>query len=217
MKKTVKHLLLLALVIGLTAPVLVLAQCGSSNGCGIPCSDSKDVKKTSHPADCNCQKCASMKTEMKSHPSDCSCSKCSAMKSSSMNTSAMQEGNVWVTQDGTKYFTCPVMKTEMKVEDAKTSSVINGVKYYHCCPGCETPFQTETSKWLKGFAVPGNVFNVDQNGQKHFRDPVSGEAGVVGEKTLNFDKDGFRYYFASKNTMKAFEKSPQNYLTSKSS
>ena len=194
MKKTVKHLLLLALVIGLTAPVLVLAQCGSCKGCGIPCGDSKDVKKTSHPT-------------------DCSCVECSKMKNSSMKTSAMKEGNVWVTQDGTKYFTCPVMKTEMKVEDAKTSSVINGVKYYHCCPGCETPFQTETVKWLKGFAVPGNVFNVDQNGQKHFRDPVNGETGVANDKTVNVEMDGFRYFFTSKKTMKTFEKSPQDYKT----
>jgi len=212
-KNLIKHLLLLALVISLTVPALVLAQCGSSKGCGIPCGTEKEVKKCTHAEDVDCPECAAMKTEMKSHPADCSCAQCSAMKNTSVDIPTEQEGNVWTTEDGSKYFTCPVMNTEMKVENAKTSSVINGVKYYHCCAGCEEPFRTETTKWLKGFAVPGNVFMVDQDGQKHFRDPVNGDVGVVGEKTKNFDMNGFRYYFSSKKTMKNFKKSPQNYMT----
>jgi len=218
LKNSIKHLLLLALVISLAAPTLVLAQCGSSEGCAIPCDTEKEVKKCTHAEDVDCPKCAAeVKAKMKSHPADRSDAQCPMMKSTSADVPTEQVGNVWATEDGSMYFTCPVMKSEMKVEDAKTSSVINGVKYYHCCPGCETPFQTETTKWLEGFAVPGNVYMVDKDGQKHFRDPVNNKVGIVGKKTKNVDMNGYRYFFTSKKTMKTFEKSPQNYIASKSS
>ena len=196
MKVTFKHTLILALVISLAAPTLVLAQCGSFKGCGLPCGSAKDVKKAAHP-------------------DDCGCAQCSKMKNASVDVAVEKEGNVWITEDGSKYFTCPVMGNEGKVEDAEASSVINGTKYYHCCPACQAPFRAETAKWLKDFNVPGNVYMVDKDGQKHFRDPVNGDVGVVSEKTKNFDVDGYRYYFTSKKSMKTFKKSPQNYMANK--
>ncbi|MCF7810788.1 hypothetical protein K9N50_07335 [bacterium] len=198
MKVTFKHILILALAISLAAPTLILAQCGSSKGCGLPCGSANDVKKAAHP-------------------DDCGCAQCSKMKNASVDVAVEKEGNVWVTEDGTKYFTCPVMNEEGRVENAESFSVIKGVKYYHCCSACQAPFRAETAKWLKDFTLPGNVYMVDKDGQKRFRDPVNGDAGVVDKNTKSFDMDGYRYYFTSKKSVKTFKNSPQNYLTHKSS
>jgi len=119
-------------------------------------------------------------------------------------TVQMAEGNVWSTSDGKKFFTCPVMGGEGLVEEASAFSDIEGVRYYHCCGGCQEPFRSNPSKWLKGFAVPGNIVTVDEAG-KHFVDPVDSTKGIVKSKTAFVDLDGKRYYFASKKTMKRFQ------------
>ena len=118
-------------------------------------------------------------------------------------TTQLAEGNVWTTADGKKFFTCPVMGGEGLVEEAPAFSDVNGVRYYHCCGACQEPFRSNPSKWLKGFAVPGNIVTVDDAG-KHFIDPVDSTKGIVKSKTTFFDVDGKRYFFASKKTMKRF-------------
>jgi YHS domain-containing protein len=123
-------------------------------------------------------------------------------------TAQLAEGNVWTTADGTKYFTCPVMGGEGLVEEAPAFSDVNGVRYYYCCGGCHEQFRSNPSKWLKDFAVPGNVSSVDDAG-KHFVDPVDSSKGIVKTKTSHFDLDGKRYYFASKKTMKRFQEDSQ--------
>ncbi|MFH1010286.1 MAG: hypothetical protein V1784_03510 [bacterium] len=123
-------------------------------------------------------------------------------------TNQMQEGNVWTTADGKKFFTCPVMGGEGLVEEAPAFSDVNGVRYYHCCGSCQKPFQSEPSKWTKGFAVPGNVSSVDAAG-KHFVDPVDSTKGIVKSKTAYHDVNGKRYFCASKKTMKRFQEDSQ--------
>ncbi len=122
-------------------------------------------------------------------------------------TEQLSEGNVWTTSDGKEYFTCPVMGGEGLVEEAPAFSDVEGVRYYHCCGGCQEPFRSNPAKWLKGFAVPGNIVTMDDAG-KHFVDPVDFTKGLVKSKTAFFDLDGKRYYFASKKTMKRFQKNP---------
>ena len=119
------------------------------------------------------------------------------------DAAGLTEGNVWTTADGQKHYTCPVMGGEDLVSTAPSYSDINGVRYYHCCAGCETKFQANPSKWLANFAVPANILSVDESG-KRFSDPVSGKKRVVTAKTNYHDQDGKRYYFASKRSMKKF-------------
>ena len=123
-------------------------------------------------------------------------------------TDQLIEGNIWTTSDGKKFFTCPVMGGEGLVEEAPAFSEVDGVRYYYCCGGCQEQFRSNPSKWLKGFAVPGNISTVDEAG-KHFVDPVDSTKGIVKTKTAFFDLDGKRYYFTSKNTMKRFQEDSQ--------
>ncbi len=134
-----------------------------------------------------------------------------AKKTIDVSTVEVQDGNVWTAEDGTQYYTCPVMRGEGKVEEATSFSVVENKKYYHCCPSCQAPFRSEPVKWLENLTVPGNVFIVDLDGVKHFRDPVSGTEGVVDKDTRYFDHEHHRYFFISKKTMKKFKKSPQSY------
>ncbi|MBM3324778.1 MAG: hypothetical protein FJY66_03840 [Calditrichaeota bacterium] len=126
-------------------------------------------------------------------------------------TNPMPEGNIWTTADGTKFFTCPVMGGEGLVDGAPSFSDVKGVRYYHCCASCQKPFQSNPSKWMKGFAVPGNVYSVDEDG-KHFVDPVDSAKGIVSSKTAYHDVNGKRYFCASKKTLKRFEENPQSFL-----
>ncbi len=120
------------------------------------------------------------------------------------------EGNVWTTADGQKYYTCPVVGGEGLVSAATSYSDVDGVRYYHCSSGCEAKFQADPSQWLANFAVPANVLSVDKSG-KRFSDPISGKKRVVTAKTAYHDKDGKRYYFASKRSKKEFCKTSSSY------
>ena len=115
----------------------------------------------------------------------------------------MTEGNVWSTADGQKRYTCPVMGGEGLVSNAPTYSDVDGVRYYHCCSGCEAKFQADPSQFLANLAVPANISSMDESG-KHFSDPISGKKRVVTAKTAYHDQDGKRYYFASKRSKKEF-------------
>ena len=123
-----------------------------------------------------------------------------------------KEGNVWTTENGTKYFTCPVMLKEMQVSEAPAFSVVEGVKYYHCCPPCQGPFRANPQKYLKDFAVPGNVIMVDEEGAKHFRDPVTWDEGIVSGETVFSDLYGCRFYFSNMETAEKFSRSPVEYI-----
>ena len=129
-----------------------------------------------------------------------------------VQVSDFKEGNVWTTEDSVKYFTCPVMKGENRVEYAAAYSEINNVRYYHCCPACQAPFRANPGKWLNDLVTPGNVVAVDEAGRKHFRDPVNSEYGIVGEKTISVDHQSKRYYFVAESSKAAFLATPQLYL-----
>lgn len=143
----------------------------------------------------------------------CDCGGCESDKASASSTELKDNGNVWVTITGEEYFTCPVMKTEMKVADAKSFSVVDGKKFYHCCPGCETPFQSNPTSFLNKLNLPGNVLKVDADGKKYFRDPVSGVEMEVNDQTVFVDRNNIRYFFSSAKTMKTFSQSPEKYFS----
>jgi YHS domain-containing protein len=123
------------------------------------------------------------------------------------------EANVWTTKDGAKHFKCPVMGSEGVVKESTTFSIVDGKKYYHCCGGCSGKFTENTAKYLDGFVTPANVVKIDDKG-KHFQCVVSGESGVVGEKTKYSDKDGKRYYFCCNDCKKAFDKKAEKFIKS---
>ncbi|MBT5428070.1 MAG: hypothetical protein HOK84_17830 [Bacteroidetes bacterium] len=140
------------------------------------------------------------------------CGSCTTAKASANSTELNKNGNVWATLNGEEYFTCPVMKSEMKVADATSFSVVDGEKFYHCCPGCEKPFQSNPVSFLKEINLPANVTKIDTDGNKHFRDPVSGVEMEVSDQTVFVDRDNSRYFFSSAKTMDTFEKSPDRFL-----
>ena len=126
---------------------------------------------------------------------------------------SVTEENVWTTKDGAKHYKCPVMGAEGVVKENTTFSIVDGKKYYHCCGGCSEKFTAETAKYLDGFTVPANVIKQDKKGQ-HFQCVVSGENGVVGEKTSYSDKDGKRYYFCCSDCKTAFDKNADKFIKS---
>ncbi len=128
-----------------------------------------------------------------------------------MQDTSIVEGNVWITEDGQRLFTCPVMGGEGLVTQAPSYSDLEGVRYYHCCAPCRGKFQSNPAKWMKHFAVPGNVVRVDEAG-KHFVDPVDGSEGIVTDRVMSCDVDGKRYYFTSKRSEEVFRKHPQHYM-----
>ncbi|MFH1861347.1 MAG: hypothetical protein ABH878_00915 [bacterium] len=123
-----------------------------------------------------------------------------------------EEANVWTTEEGVRFYKCPVMKGEGLVEDASAFSVIEGKKYYFCCPGCPGSFRSDPQKWLMELQLPGNIAKVDEQGRKHFRDPVSDEVAIVEENTHYTDYHGYRYFFESKETKKQFDLKHEEYL-----
>ncbi len=116
----------------------------------------------------------------------------------------LENANVWSTEDGTMYFTCPVMKGEGRVENASAFSMVDGKRYFHCCPPCQGPFRADPQRWLSDFALPANIVRVDGEGRKHFRDPVTGVTAPLEENTLYADYSGSRYFFATEESMQAF-------------
>lgn len=127
-------------------------------------------------------------------------------------TMHQQAGNVWTTAEGTEYFTCPVMRGEGKVENAVSFSDIDEVRYYHCCPGCEQPFQGNPERYLNSLYLPANVDHLNDAGEKVFVDPVNGEEGVVNDETLHADHMHQRYFFTSTETKTTFEENPSRYM-----
>lgn len=123
----------------------------------------------------------------------------------------VKAGNVW-TVGGVKYFTCPVMKGELSVDEAEAYSDIEGVRYYHCCPPCQAPFRSNPAKWLSDLKLPANVVELDDKGYKIFVDPVNKKRDTVGEKTLFHDIGNQRYFFTEKKSMKEFSKNSKKYL-----
>jgi len=142
----------------------------------------------------------------------CGCGSCKTDNTSATATDLNENGNVWATLNGEEYFTCPVMKADTKVADASSFSVVHGKKYYHCCPSCETPFQSNPESFLKDLNKPGNVSKIDSDGKRFSRDPVSGVEMEVNDQTVFINRDNTRYFFTSAKTMKTFENSPEKYL-----
>ena len=104
------------------------------------------------------------------------------------------EANIWITEDGEKHFTCPVMGGEGIVDSNTVFTELDSKRYYLCCAACFEKLKANPSKYLEKFVVPGNIIKVDTDG-KHFRCPISGKVEVVTEQTPYSDFDGKRYYF----------------------
>ena len=130
--------------------------------------------------------------------------------------SSIAEANVWITEDGKKHYICPVMGEEGIVDSKTASSVVNGKRYYYCCAGCSEKFAANPSKYLENFVIPRNVIKVDKDG-KHYKCPISGEIGLVSEKTLYSDYDGKRYYFCCVGYKNKFDATPEKSLKSEKS
>ena len=124
----------------------------------------------------------------------------------------IEEANVWKGEDGKKRFVCPVMGGEGVVDENTLYTDVDGKRYYHCCAGCPEKFAADPQKYLKDFTVPANVIKVDEDG-KHFQCPVSGEMGLVDEKTPYTDHGGKRYYFCCNNCKTKFESDPSKFTT----
>ncbi len=213
MKKNLFHIMILTLAFLLASSTSLYAQsCGKTKtpACG-SCEVSAKQVKMNHPEDCACDNCATAATEM-SHPADCKCADCALVKSASDKTK-MAEGNVWQTKDGQKHYTCPVMGNSGTVANAQGYSIVDKVKYYHCCSACQAPFRADPGKYLKQMALPGNIISVDAKGEKHFRDPVNSTKSIVNNKTKFVDQDGKRYYFSDKKSLKKFKKNPADYIS----
>lgn len=58
----------------------------------------------------------------------------------------------------------------------------------------------------------GNVYFVDEKGQKHFVCPVMGNQGVVSAKIEYSDYDGKRYYFCCEGCKPKFDAEPKKYV-----
>lgn len=120
--------------------------------------------------------------------------------------------NTWSTEDGSRYFTCPVMKGEGRVGAHEGTSSHDGKLVFHCCPPCQAPFRANPEKYLSALHLPGNIARVDEEGKKHFRDPVSGEVHMLSDGAVHRDHEGRRYYFASEEHAEQFSEVPGRYL-----
>jgi YHS domain-containing protein len=134
------------------------------------------------------------------------------MTASAEDVKEVVYGNVWTVADGTEYFTCPVMGKGGTLNNAAGYSDINGVRYLHCCPPCQGPFRANPEKYLKEFALPGNISKINENGIKYFIDPVNSKEKKLKDSTKYFEYEGKRFYFTSKKNVKLFKTSPENYL-----
>lgn len=121
------------------------------------------------------------------------------------------EANVWKTEDGVKHFTCPVMGEDGVVDSTTSFSEVDGKRYYHCCGGCAEKFQVNPNNYLENFFVPANVVKIDDSGN-HFKCPVSGEIGIVSEKTPFSDLIGKRYYFCCAKCKNAFDTDSKKFV-----
>ncbi len=120
---------------------------------------------------------------------------------------AIKEANIWSGEDGKKHFICPVMGGEGIVDEKILYTDVDEKRYYHCCAGCPEKFAADPQKYLKDFTVPANVVKMDEHG-KYFQCKVSGEMGLVDEKTPYTDHDGKRYYFCCNNCKTKFDSDP---------
>lgn len=128
---------------------------------------------------------------------------------------AFPGGNLWTTEDGTKYYKCPVMGGEGKIEEAEAYSDIQEIRIYHCCAPCQGPFRSNPAKYLSELTLPGNIIAVTESGEKMFRDPVSGVEGQVDGDTRYVDHNYKRYYFSDRKTVKHFENAPEKFILDK--
>jgi len=141
----------------------------------------------------------------------------SSSDNSDQNTEAsiigsFADGNVWTTMDGTKNYKCPVMGGEGRLDEAPAYSDVKGARIYHCCPPCQGPFRSNPGKYLSELSLPGNIVTVLDNGEKVFRDPVTGAESHVHNDTRYVDYNAKRYFFADQKTLKQFENAPERYI-----
>ncbi len=97
---------------------------------------------------------------------------------------------------------CPVMGGEI---DPEVSSVVQGQRVYHCCPGCEKKMAADPAKYFAAEAAKGVVFE------------PAGNMCVVMEEP-NEDKlwwvtyEGRRIHFCCRKCVGRFTKDPAKYL-----
>lgn len=124
----------------------------------------------------------------------------------------VSSGNTYLTADGKERFVCPVMGNHGNVADATSFSDVNGKRYYHCCPGCEEPFQKEPAKYLEKLSLPANITKVEGK-TMWAKCPVTSEEFKVGKDTPFADFNGNKYYLCCNDCKPAFVKNPSKYTT----
>ena len=122
------------------------------------------------------------------------------------------EGNTFTTEDGNKYFICPVRGNPTLMEEAVASSAVDGKRYYHCCFSSQAPFRANPGKHLNNdFFLPANLMTINDNGSS-FRDPVTGQTKVLKADTYYHTIGINRYFFASEKSMAKFVENPDEYV-----
>ncbi len=76
-------------------------------------------------------------------------SESAAPTSSESKPDQVEFANVYaVDEEGNNYAVCPVTGSAFKVSEENSYSIVEGKGYYHCCAGCEKPFQANPDKHM---------------------------------------------------------------------
>ena len=104
-------------------------------------------------------------------------------------------------------FTCPVQGAKIDKVTADTQHAdYKGVRYYFCCGSCPTAFHKEPAKYVKD--SKGKVIGMS------LFDPVTTKRIEPDKAAAHSDVRGVRYFFASADDKKTFDKNSKKYTTS---
>jgi len=122
------------------------------------------------------------------------------------------DGNVYhATDDGSKYFLCPVMGNHAKVTADTEFTDHDGKRYYYCCGGCKPKFEADPAIYLDKLNLPANIAKVDTDG-KHFVCAACGGESLLDKGTVHSDHDGGRYYLCGDNCKVKFDQKPAKFI-----
>jgi YHS domain-containing protein len=126
--------------------------------------------------------------------------------------SELEEANTFSTDDGTKYFICPVKGKPTPIDEAVAVSVVDEKRFYHCCISSQATFRADPAKHLAmDFFVPANFISYGLNGAS-FRDPVTGQTKVLKPDSPSHQIELKRYFFANEESKAAFVENPDQYI-----
>ncbi|HZT43848.1 MAG TPA: YHS domain-containing protein [Chthonomonadaceae bacterium] len=104
-------------------------------------------------------------------------------------------------------YTCPVEGDKIAKVTADTPHAdYKGVRYYFCCGSCPAEFNKEPAKYAKD--SKGKVIGMS------LFDPVTTKRIDPDKAAGHSDVHGVRYFFASADDKKSFDKNPKKYTAS---